>query len=177
MRTIRPLALLVALVLPVLSACSTFAVHSDHDTTMSFEGWSTWAWADADDGKESTIYHARIRRSTTAALTARGYREVAAGKADFLVHTAVEVEKRTDVTVWGTPYHDYRWGSAWRPTYATVQEYRFGTLILDLIARKSGTIAWRGWAEAQLLERATAAERDARIDEAVGLILDRFPPE
>lgn len=167
----------------LLSGCAwSPTIRSDHDTTVEFAGWSTWAWAppgaEVGVGEVSASLHdARIRRSVEAALAERGYEQAPAGEADFLVAYRVLVTSESDVTVWDDPDWGYRWRRNWRPTHVSVHRYEMGSLILDLIQRRSGSIAWRGWAEAEVQRSVSAEERDRRIDLAVRQILERFPPQ
>ncbi|MCJ8210378.1 DUF4136 domain-containing protein [Mucilaginibacter sp. RS28] len=47
---------------------------------------------------------------------------------------------------WGWPYGGYAWG----PTYAVPENYKEGTIIIDLIDRKSNKIVWRGFGVGEL---------------------------
>jgi hypothetical protein len=175
-------SLLLLLLLPLSGCAWSPTVRTDHDTTMSFEGWNTWAWAPQNSGEgvgavAASLYDARIRRSVEATLAGRGYRSVPADEADFLVAYAVVIRNQSDVLVWDDPGWDYRWRRGARPSHASVQHYQVGSLILDVIQRRSESIAWRGWAEAEVQQNVDPAERDRRIDVAVQKILDRFPPQ
>ena len=56
-------------------------------------------------------------------------------------------------------------------------EYDRGALILDIADRKTLRLIWRGAANAKLhVTETSTREKKERINEAVKLILDQFPP-
>jgi hypothetical protein len=57
-----------------------------------------------------------------------------------------------------------------------ITEYEQGTLVLDIVERRSKKLVWRGTARATLLENPTPERSTARINEAVRKILAGFPP-
>ena len=180
----KTLALLVLVAASLLAAAGCAwspTIRSDYDTTVRFEDWTTWAWApqSAEVGVgavSASLHDARIRRSVESTLAARGYRQVRAEDADFLLAYRVLITSEADVTVWDDPDWGYRWRRNWRPTHVSVHRYEMGSLILDVIQRRTGDIAWRGWAEAEVNRSTAPEERDRRIDVAVQMIFDRFPP-
>jgi len=176
------------LLVAVLSLCAGLAgcasspsIHTDHDTTVDFAGWHTWAWAPAGSGTavgavSVSLHDTRIRRSVEAALGEAGYRRVEAADADFLVTYSVQLTEKQDVTVWDDPVGRYHWRGGWHPTEVSVRHYTLGSLALDVVQRSSGNVVWRGWAEATVQKDVEPAERERRIDAAVRAILARFPP-
>ncbi len=177
----RALLLAALALLPLAGCASAPTIHSDYDTTVSFDGWQSWAWAPDHSGPDAgsasvSLYDARIRRSVETALAAAGYSEVPAEQADFLLNYKVQIRNESDVTVWDEPVRGYHWRQTWRPTHVSVHRYEIGSLILDLVQRNSGNIAWRGWAEAEVQRKLSPEDRDRRIDKAVHDILARFPP-
>ena len=69
-------------------------------------------------------------------------------------------------------------GPGWGGGVTThVDRYDEGTLILDIIAPDGKTLLWRGTATAQIDESAKPKKREAKINEAVGRMLKRFPPK
>ena len=54
--------------------------------------------------------------------------------------------------------------------------YEQGTLVIDLVDRRTKKLVWRGTAQAALSETPSKAEREATIDEAVKKMFEKFPP-
>ena len=59
--------------------------------------------------------------------------------------------------------------ASWQPVYEE------GTLVIDILDPATGKHIWRGYAQAKVDEARSPAEREKRVREAIGLILDRFP--
>lgn len=180
--TLVLLALFALTLLPLTGCASSPTIRTDYDTTISFDGWKTWAWAQQNTNVgvgavSASLYDSRIRRSVASALAARGFVEGPAEDADFLVTYTVRITSESDVVVWDDPHSRYRWRGAWRPRDVSVHRYEVGSLILDVVQRRSGNIAWRGWAEAEVQRKISPEERDQRIDKAVHDIFARFPPQ
>jgi hypothetical protein len=62
------------------------------------------------------------------------------------------------------------------PVRSSRQE-REGTLTLDVVDAASNTVVWRGSAETALTGASDPRAREARVQDAVRRILERFPPE
>ena len=67
-------------------------------------------------------------------------------------------------------------GTSSTPMTATAQE-REGTLTLDVIDAGSNSVVWRGSALTALTGGGDSRAREARIQDAVRRILERFPPQ
>ena len=59
---------------------------------------------------------------------------------------------------------------------ATVNVEREGSLIVVILEPKTGRVLWNGSVSANLRSQATTAQRKQRLEKAVRLILEKFPP-
>ena len=77
------------------------------------------------------------------------------------------------------PYRYAGIGYSYGPmtTETTVSQYTQGTLVLDIVTPSENLLVWRGIAEGKIDPTASQSERTALINEAVGRILDNFPPD
>jgi hypothetical protein len=158
----------------VLGACSGMIINSDWDREASFTHLKKYAWAtnvrqDPNTNvKSSPFFDSRVRKAVDETLAAKGYALAPASQVDFLVGYDLVLNEKMDIYQpsgkWG-----YRGGIE---TYHYVE----GSLILTASSRAPSRPIWRGWAEAEIDEDATPERREARINEAVAKILDRFPP-
>jgi len=169
---------LLALALVTSSGCAwSPKIGSDYDTTVHFGRWRTWAWAPQPVGHASASLHdTRIRRSAEATLAERGYEQVDASEADFLLTYRVQIAHQQDVVVWDDPGAGYRWRRGRRPMHTSVHTYKVGSCIIDIVQAATGNIVWQGWAEAEIHDSTSAELRDQRIDQAIRETLDQFPP-
>lgn len=176
MRSLAATAALLA-----ASACSTFSVSSDHDTSVDFSGYRTWSWAahatpaQGNGAAPGSLADRRIRAAVAAEFTRRGFPEAGEGSADFQVRYRAAAMLRQQVTAFHSGYRNW-WGWGSGHTDVIVTDYVEGTLTLDVLSPGSEEIQWTGSAQGVLDDTLTPQEREARITEAVAAILDRFPP-
>ncbi|MFC3079964.1 DUF4136 domain-containing protein [Phenylobacterium terrae] len=156
-----------------LSACETPAgdVSVLQSDSRALTPGSTYAWAqastpapNADPRIANDIIQERLHRAVDTALAAKGYRLTAdPQQAELLVSYHVSLEDRTEASVTtlgaaGPTYCGIRgciggWG-AYGPPMTTVDtfDYTQGTLVLDIVDRASGKLAWRATSRKQVNE-------------------------
>jgi hypothetical protein len=174
----------VGLAVVVLAACAARPPH-EFDRQADFTQLRTFQWLEPTYGDEgvaishpvldSPLLGRRVRQATSAALEARGYREVESDP-DFFVtyHTAQSQQERRHGSYMQLGYGQFRprFGSAvvvdmWPRTFNE------GTLIIDIVDAGSGDLVWRGWRDTELTRRSFD---EARVNDAVNYILSAFPP-
>ncbi len=176
---------LAALLVTALCACSTLRVSSDYDPAFDFSGLRSWDWltdtpaGTVDPRLPTGLVEERIRAALEKHLAARGYQRSGSGTPDFRVGYHAAVEDKVDVrTINRASGYGPGWGAGrglmTSDTY--VREYEQGTLILDVVDSRSNRLVWRGSAQAEVYSYSTPEQREARIDDAVAQILERFPP-
>ena len=158
--------------------CSTISVNSDYDRSVNFEGLRTYDWLPESQEKqhspqvENTLVKSRVRRAVERELDKKGYRKVSEAPDFYLAyHTAVQ--KKVDVQTVPAAGRRGRWGGA----YTDVYEYDEGTLILDIVSPGKQELMWRGTAKAVMDWKDDPDTKTEKINEAVGKILERFPPK
>jgi hypothetical protein len=171
-----------------LMACGTapaVKVQTDHDPakTSELHRYRTYRVlpAPTHGALQDVATGAAIVRSVDDTLGGKGYRQEVS-RPDFFVkwHVNVDSRQRTSGSLDAPTFRDVRpmpsAGTSSAPTTATRQE-REGTLTLDVVDAASNVVVWRGTAQAELTGSGDAAGRDARIQDAVRRILERFPPD
>lgn len=166
------------------AACSTITIKSDYDKKAKFSSYKTFAWA--PPAKTQAVIDPAIdkaiRDRVEKILGAKGITKVAGAKPDFyaIYHvTAGQTAATRSYTDWG-------FGAAYRPgqgfyagwpghpvTYAVLDQYKVGALVLDFVEVRREQLVWRGVASAV----AGSEEKKAlKAEEAVSSMLLRFPP-
>lgn len=172
-------AFLAAGVLAAILGCgSGIQTSADYDSKAYFSKLKSWAWFEGPpQARIDALTDTRIRTAIEEDLVLRGYPKVEAAKADFLVeyHASVDnrLEVRPNVTVVGYDWNYDYIESKTSETYT----YDIGTLVLDFVYPKKGKLFWRGTAKGAVNPLGTPEERTARVQQAVALILDQYPPE
>lgn len=178
-RRINCLAIIV--LLGMTAGCATMRVVTDYDTSANFGDLKTYGWLErprlgaSDPRIDNTLLESRVRNAVDEVLAAKGYRKKESGKRDFLVGYHAAIRTRMDVYSMND-YYGYRYGWGWRSTDFHVYQYEVGSLILDVVDGETKNLLWRGSAQAKVDRRATPEQREERIREAVGKLLERFPP-
>ncbi len=178
----------------VLAGCATTQVRRDFDPDISFVGLKTYVLMDravSSNGNPalgSPLVERRIRAAVERELEMKGFQGAASGDADFKVAFHVVAEEKLDVqTLDNYSYNYYGYRRFRRPFYfgylgpgsvtrSFVREYLEGTLILDIVDAKKNELIWRGWASKALAHNPTAERVNMYVSEAVGKILEEFPP-
>ncbi|MDR3405452.1 MAG: DUF4136 domain-containing protein [Chthoniobacter sp.] len=183
MKTLGRLLVLAPLVL--LAACTTITTKRDFDKKAKFGEYKTFAWAPLPNTQApAPAVDEAIRAAVEKGLTARGYTKAAPGKTpDFYAIYHVTAVEKTDVrhfTDWGfgTTYRaGYGYYTGWPgnpTTYAVLDQYKVGALVLDFVEVRRDQLVWRGVASSVIGDK--AQDNAAKADEAVRELLAKFPP-
>lgn len=171
-----------ALILPALAmlvaGCSTIDVDMDHDPTADFASYATFDWAPAGMMKVHSGYNElldqRIRKAVVKALAAENIRP-SKDAPQLLVAYHTGVRERTEYrdTGWSTRYGGRGYSVGFGHSTIEERNYLEGTLLVDLVDREKNQLVWRG--------RATGVvgdydSQEARINEAVTKMFERYPP-
>ncbi|NOJ81672.1 DUF4136 domain-containing protein [Myxococcus xanthus] len=176
-----------------VAACSSIDVNTNYDptATQKLEGYRTYAWLPQPTGKDDRVYNpiigARVEQTVDRYLQARGYQKVeSTANPDFLIgwHGAIHNALRAETVdayygyPWGGPFTDpFFAGGAVTMPETELREYEEGSLILDVVDPQTKQLVWRGTAQAELDENASAEKQQRRLDESVKDVLERFPPK
>ena len=172
--------------LAILAGCATGPeIRTDYDPTVDFSSFSTFGFIPRPDRANaegySTITERRIEAAISRELEARGYRK--AENPDLLVNFAVSAEDIQEVRQVPTatpPVGYYGWRhpyyAPWPAyTYETrVDNYRRGTLFIDLVDAAENKLAWEGIATARVTEK-MRREPAAAIDAVVAEVFSQYP--
>jgi hypothetical protein len=183
----KKIATLALVAVAGLVACSTLEVSTDYDKTADFSKYSTFKFLPPNEIK-SDLVRDRIEGAITTQLTAKGLK-LASGNVDLLVayHARLDKQTQMDTTTYG-----YGWGGGWGGYYGpgvyggyggmgtsttTVREIPVGALFVDLVDASEKKMVWQGVASDTLDPRATADDKDYRVNNAVKNMFSKFPPK
>lgn len=169
------------------SACAAaMQIHSFTETGADLRRYSTFAFAPVGTTTtgdprldDNPFFNDRVRQNVEQQLTAHGFRK-ATGTADLVVHHHASVSQ--EISIDDRPRPECLTGTTLNGTQTTPSAncrpyvYDAGTLLVDLVDRRTGKVVWRGWAEGSIdgvLENQEWMEQ--HIDEAVTKIMARLP--
>lgn len=181
------LSIALAALAVVVGSCAGTRYIVDQDTRHDFGG-SSYAWfklaAPPDKAKPptegNTILTRRVKRAIDAELGGRGLSKATVEEADYFVTYSIVIQPRIVVyhTGWSAPYggwgwHGWRWGGGWGGGRSAVDTYTEGTIVVDVLDRKSRSLVWRGIAEGAF---SRPNPDDVRIAKVIERVLRDFPP-
>jgi len=170
-------------------ACSDLRVTSDY-SPANFERYSRYVWhssLSAGSAGVDELTHGQVVHLVDEQLKKQGYRLAGVEQADFLVNYHITAEDRVDVKTYEV-YSGYGDGFVWhRETGFTndlyrsdkelsIEEYRKGTLMIDIVSAKTNKLVWRGVAEKKLEDALSPEQRERIITQAIKRLLVQFPP-
>jgi len=172
----------------VAAGCSSLKVNVIRDHAITIPPGSTWAWGPAPAEKKpdeldprvnNSIIHDRVQRAVERVLAQKGYRQTDPNSADFLVAYRVGVKDSRQVVTQAVPVGPYWGGWGWGyygpPPMVTSREitYAEGALMVDIIQRSTGQLAFRSIGVDQDVTGANGSE--AQIQKTVEKLLQELP--
>jgi hypothetical protein len=178
------LMMLLSVGMLLVSGCSSVNVKHDYDKNAEFSSLKVFDWipqpVDTTITRERrqrrAFFDARLKNAVNENLAEKGF-QLNAKNPDFQVVYHLDVKDRINATDWGynTSGNWTYWG--WGGRDVDVQQYRQGTLVIDIVDAATKQLIWRGLAQGALPEKPlTPEEAEKKINKVVGKILDKFPP-
>ena len=168
----------VCTVLFLFSLGNAFAqqVKTDFDHHATFSQYKTYSWQEIKPA--NSLWDARIKNAVDAQLAAKGWTQVDSGGDVAVVAMKTSKTQRTLQTF----YDGFGGGWGWRrfggggfgDATTTEQDYKVGTLVIDLYDAKTKQLIWRGSAQDTLSDKATKNEKN--LDKGVAKMFKAFPP-
>ena len=156
-------SIIIALSVCVIASCATGPkVDSLYDPNANFAAFKTYNFVQAagkDKNNYTSILSKYLKNEIAKQMESRGY--IQSDEPDLLVNYHVSSKDKIDVdeipVMSGSPYYSYRFGySAW-PAYSyetRVDQYKEGTLNIDLIDAASKQLIWEGVAVGRIRDSA-----------------------
>ncbi len=160
--------------LAVLGTAFAQHVKTDFDHHANFSQYETYSWQEIKPA--NSLWDARIKSAVDAQLAAKGWTQVDSGGDVAIVAIKTTKTERTLQTF----YNGFGGGWGWRgvggfgQSTTTEQDYKEGTLVVDLYDAKTKQLIWRGSAEDTLSDK--AAKNEKKLDKGVAKMFKHFPP-
>ena len=169
--------ILASLAAAVLFSIATLAqqVKTDYDRGANFSQYKTFSWEKVQT--QDPLWVDRIKASVNAALTAKGLTPVESG-GDIAI---VAIETTQNQQTLNTFYDGFGGGWRWRgaggfgDSTTTVENYKVGTLVVDLFDAHTKTLLWRGSSSDTLSDKSDKNIKN--LDKGVQKMFDHFPPD
>ena len=159
----------------LLAATASFAqqVKTDYDRSTDFNQYKTYSWEKVQT--QDPLYVDRIKDAVNSALAAKGWTQVDSGGNVAIVAIEVIKNQQTLDTFYNGFGGGWRWGGGFGDATTTVDNYKVGTLVVDLFDANSKNLIWRGSASDTLSDKSDKNIKE--LDKGVQKMFAHFPPE
>jgi hypothetical protein len=165
-----------------ITGCTTTPTAEDYDHTVNFSNYSTFAFMRRERPQVEDPVATHIEDTIKADLTRRNYSLVSNPDiADFVVDFTIGAQERTDTQSYSQQYQGnwFRgcpwWGQHYWGDGIDLQDYRQGTLSIDVFDTRSRMPVWHGWSRKELPQH-DSSDSDQPVRETVLAVLAWFPP-
>ena len=159
--------------LAVLAVAAHWATAQDvsvnFDKTYDFSKVKTFA-VQVGSPAQDPFLEKHFVSTVTSTLASKGWAQADAATADALVVLHGKSENRKKLEAYGTG--GYRWGGGMGS--AQLEDYRVGTIVVDIFEAKTKTLLFRGAAGDEMSDKAEKNEK--KIDKGVSKMFKEFPP-
>ena len=158
----------------LLLASASFAqqVKTDYDRSADFSQYKTYSWEKVQT--PDPLWVDRIKEAVNAALTSKGLTPVDSGGDVAIVALEMTKNQSTLNTFYDGFGGGWRWGGGFGNATTTVDNYKVGTLVVDLFDAKSKQVIWRGSSSDTLSDKSDKNIKN--LDKGVQKMFDHFPP-
>jgi hypothetical protein len=169
--------MLASVGIALLSAAVSFAqqVKTDYDRNADFGRYKTYSWEKVQT--QNQLWAPRIQETVNATLAAKGLTPVATG-GDIAI---VAIETTQNQQTLNTFYDGFGGGWRWRgfggfgDATTTTENYKVGTLVVDLFDAHNKNLIWRGSSSDTLSDKSDKNIKN--LDKGVQKMFDHFPPD
>src|SRR5712692_3879501 len=172
MNTQRKIFASVGIIL--LAATASFAqqVKTDYDRSTDFSQYKTYSWEKVQT--QDPLWIDRIKEAVNAALAAKGWTQTPSGGNVAVVAIEMTRNQQTLDTFYNGFGGGWRWGGGFGNATTTVENYKVGTLVVDLFDANTKKVIWRGSSSDTLSNNSDKNIKN--LDKGVEKMFDHFPP-
>jgi hypothetical protein len=159
----------------LLGAAALFGqqVKTDYDRAADFSQYKTYSWQKVQT--QDPLWVDRIEQTVNADLTAKGWTQVPSGGNVAIVAIEMTRNQQTLDTFYNGFGGGWRWGGGFGDSTTTVENYKVGTLVVDMFDAKTKALIWRGSSSDTLSSKSDSNIKN--LDKGVKKMFDHFSPE
>jgi hypothetical protein len=164
-----------SVVIALLFVTASFAqqVKTDYDRSTDFSQYKTYSWEKVQT--QDPLWVNRIKQAVNAELTAKGLTPVASGGDVAIMAIEMTQNQQSLNTFYDGFGGGWRWGGGFGNATTTTENYKVGTLVVDLFDAKTKNLIWRGSSSDTLSNKSDKNIKN--LDKGVKKMFDHFPPD
>lgn len=168
----------LSLLLLMVSCGPTLQVTSDYDHSANFSNYKTFRIVKLEQQQQTInqLNQNRIIEAVRSEMKSKGFTEVE--DADLFVNIVVILKDEKQLTAntygYGGGYRPYAWGGGYSSTTVNVENYKNGSLIVEVADAKTKNLLWEGIGNRDI--DSPSSNPDQAIKDAVKSIMASFPP-
>ncbi|MCU1233962.1 MAG: hypothetical protein JWP63_1929 [Candidatus Solibacter sp.] len=166
--------ILATLGIVLLATTASFAqqVKTDYDRSTDFNQYKTYSWQKVQT--EDSLWADRIQEAVNSTLAAKGWTQVPSGGNVAIVAIEMTRNQQTLDTFYNGFGGGWRWGGGFGDSTTTVDNYKVGTLVVDLFDANTKKLIWRGSSSDTLSDKSDKNIKN--LDKGVQKMFNHFPP-
>jgi len=174
MKVLSNVTIYGAFLMALLGSALGQHIQTDFDHQANFSQYKTYSWQEIK--ASNTIWDQRIKDAVNTQLAAKGWTQVDNGADVAIVAIKTTKTERTLQTFYDGMGGGWRWRGmgGFGESTTTEQDYKEGTLVIDMYDAKTKQLIWRSSAEETLSDKAEKNEKD--LDKGVARMFKSFPP-
>jgi hypothetical protein len=143
----------------------------DYDHNTNFGQYKTYTWAKVQTN--NSLWDARVKEAVDNELAAKGWTQVPSG-GEVLLTARRATHDRHDLETFYDGFGGRRWGG-FGSAITTEDNYKVGTLMIDMFDANTKNMIWRGGSSGTL--SGNPAKNTKELDKDVHKMFEHFPPE
>jgi hypothetical protein len=166
---------IASIVILLVSATVVLAqeVKTDYDHHVDFSKYKTYSWAKVETS--NSIWDGRVKDAVDKELQSKGLSQVPSGGDVAIVAVGTTREKPTLETFYSGGFGGWGWRGFGDTATTTVENYKEGTLVVDMFDPNTKKLLWRGTASDTLSDN--PEKNTKKMDKGVEKMLKDFPPK
>jgi hypothetical protein len=159
----------------LISATVVFAqeVQTDYDHHVDFSKYKTYSWAKVET--PNSIWDGRVKDAVDKELQSKGLTQAPSGGDVSIVALGTTREKPTLDTFYSGGFGGWGWRGFGDTATTTVQNYKEGTLVVDMFDANTRKLLWRGTSSDTLSDN--PEKNTKKMDKGVEKMFKDFPPK
>jgi Domain of unknown function (DUF4136) len=171
---------LATVALLLIASAAWAKTNTDYDHKVNFAAFKTYSWGKVQTA--NSLWNQRVKDAVDSQLAAKGWRQVPSG-GDVIVNAFEKTKPEQTINTFydgfggggGRRFGGFGGFGGFGDATTTVDTYKVGTLVVDMMAANSNNLIWRGAASDTL--SSNADKQTKKLNSEVEKLFKHFPPE